>query len=275
MSATLGGLLAALAFGAGDFFAGVASRRDPPLRVLALAHPPGALILGVLAFGLGQPLPSASSLGWGMAASVASLGASLLLMRALALGPLGAVSVAAGTLSTGVPVAIGLLLGEHLGVGGWLGACAAMIGMALLSFTPAKVQGNQSQGIRLGIVAGLAVGLFSVLLGQAQPTGMLWTLCAARLTSSLIALPLALRQVGLRPAAPHLIWATVPADSLGIVFFLLALKGGGLALGSLLAHLSPAFTTLLAVTVLRERLRPMQWAGVGLSLLGAGMLGGH
>ncbi|MFC6665691.1 EamA family transporter [Deinococcus radiopugnans] len=46
-------------------------------------------------------------------------------------------------------------------------------------------------------------------------------------------------------------------------------------MGSLLSSLYPAFTTLLAVTVLREGLRAAQWVGVVLALVGAGLIAGR
>lgn len=81
--------------------------------------------------------------------------------------------------------------------------------------------------------------------------------------------------MGLRPKNPALILASAPGDTLGNLFYLLAVQGGGLAVGSLLSSLYPAFTTLLAVTVLREGLRAAQWVGVVVALVGAGLIAGR
>ncbi|WP_415543465.1 EamA family transporter [Deinococcus deserti] len=265
------GLMSAGAYGVGDFLSGLASRRDPALRVVALTHPLSVLALAFLAVLLDQPVPPASDLWWGTAAGVVGLGAVLAFYRALALGPMGTVSVGAGALSALVPVAFGLLAGERLGVLGWAGAGAALLGCSLLSLTPGRgAQG--AQGPALGLLAGLGFGLFFVLLGQAQAPGVLWTLVAARVASSLVVVPLAMRLVGLRPQAPGLTLASAPGDTLGNLFYLLSAQGGGLALAGLLTSLYPALTTLLAVALLRERLRPAQWLGVGIALAGAVML---
>ena len=271
MLPVLAGLLSACSYGVGDFLSGLASRRDPPLRVVALTHPLAAALLALLAWGFGQDLPPARDLAWGAFAGVVGLGGVLAFYRALALGPMGAVSVAAGALSALLPVVAGLLFGEAFGAPLWLGALGVVAGCGLLSFTPGKAGGAVS-GVPLGLLAGLGFGLFFVLLAQAQAPGVLWTLCAARIASSAVVLPIAVRTVGLRPNKLGLMLASAPGDTLGNLFYLLAVQGGGLALAGLLTSLYPALTVLLAAVVLRERLRPAQWAGVGLALLGAAVL---
>ena len=201
--------------------------------------------------------------------------AVLAFYRALAVGPMGAVSVGAGALSAAVPVAVGVLGGEALGALGWIGAALVLVGTALLSFAPGLGPTGEPgrSGVGLGLLAGLGFGFFFVLLGQAQTSsGTLWTLTAARTASSLIALPITMLTVGLKPRRPALILGSAPGDLLGNLFYLLSVQGGGLAIGALLTSLYPAFTTLLAVGVLRERLRRTQWGGVVLALAGAALL---
>ncbi|MFC4638034.1 EamA family transporter [Deinococcus hohokamensis] len=270
MNPALSGLLSALTYGVGDFLSGLASRQDSPLRVVALTHPVSAALMVALAVLTGQPMPPASDLWWGAASGLVGLAAVLAFYRALALGPMGAVSVATGALSAAVPVVVGVLGGEVLGLWGWLGAAGVLLGTGLLSLSPR--QGEAGHGVPLGLLAGVGFGCFFVLLGQATAPGVLWTLGAARLASSLAVVPLAALLVGLRPRAPRLIAVSVPGDALGNLFYLLSVQGGGLALGALLSSLYPAFTTLCAVTLLREQLRPVQWAGVGAALAGAALL---
>ena len=270
MNPVLSGLLSALFYGAGDFLAGLASRRDPALRVVALTHPLSALALLLLAALLGQPLPTRTDLLWGAASGLVGLVAVIAFYRALALGPMGAVSVGAGALSVAVPVGAGLFAGESLGLRGGLGALGVLVGTGLLSVQPGER--GAGNGVGLGLLAGLGFGLFFVLLGQAHSPGVLWTLAAARLASSLVSVPLAARQVGLRPQAPGLSLAAFPGDMLGNLFYLLAVQGSGLAIGALFSSLYPAVTTLMAVLVLRERLRAAQWLGVAFALAGAALL---
>ena len=153
--------------------------------------------------------------------------AVLAFYKALAVGPMGAVSVGAGALSAAVPVAVGVLGGEALGVLGWVGAGLVLVGTALLSFAPSKSTGAAgSNGVALGLLAGLGFGFFFVMLGQAHTaSGTLWTLAAARTASSLIVLPLAAVLVGLRPRKLGLILGSAPGDLLGNLFYLLAVQG--------------------------------------------------
>lgn len=270
MNPALSGLLSALTYGVGDFLSGVASRKDSALRVVALTHPISAVMLLLFARGLGQPVPPIHDLWWGAAGGLVGLVGVLAFYRALALGPMGAVSVTAGALSAVVPVTFGVLGGELLSPRGWLGALAVLIGTALLSLHPGERRGH---GVPLALLAGLGFGFFFVLLGQAQDKeGVLWTLVAARLASSAVIVPVAAKLVGLKPQAPALIFSSTPGDTLGNLFYLMAVQGGGLAIGALLTSLYPAFTTLLAVLVLRERLHRMQWFGVLVAMVGAMLL---
>ncbi|GGJ52696.1 DMT family transporter [Deinococcus roseus] len=274
MNTALAGLLSALTYGTADFLAGLASRHDPALRVIALTHPLAALFLLALALSLGQPIPALESLLWGAGAGLMGLLALLAFLQALAIGPMGAVSVTAGALSALVPVGVGLVQGETLSLLGWVGAACVLLGTLWLTLSPHGQHAEKhSSGMLLGILAGLGFGFFFVLLGQVQDSsGNLWTLAAARISSSLVALPLTLWTVGLQPRNLKLILASAPGDTLGNLFYLLAVQGGGLALSGLLTSLYPAVTTMLAVLVLREHLRGRQWAGMIVALTGAALL---
>ena len=274
MNTALAGLLSALTYGTADFLAGLASRHDPALRVIAITHPLAALFLLALAFVLGQPLPATDSLLWGAAAGIMGLLALLAFLQALSIGPMGAISVIAGALSALVPVGVGLMKGETLSLLGWIGAICVLMGTLWLTLNPhAQHAEKHTSGMLLGILAGLGFGFFFVLLGQVQDTsGHLWTLAAARISSSLVVVPITFWTVGLRPRNLTLTLSSAPCDTLGNLFYLMAVQGGGLALSGLLTSLYPAVTTLLAVLILREHLRGRQWAGMAVALTGAALL---
>ena len=63
------------------------------------------------------------------------------------------------------------------------------------------------------------------------------------------------------------------ADAAANALMLLALRAGDLSIVSALTALYPAGTILLAALVLRERVAPVQWVGLGLALSAGGMLG--
>lgn len=61
-------------------------------------------------------------------------------------------------------------------------------------------------------------------------------------------------------------------DVLGNLLFVIAAQTGRLAKASVLTNVYPAFTLLLALLVLPERLRGEQWAGLALTLVAAPLI---
>ena len=61
-------------------------------------------------------------------------------------------------------------------------------------------------------------------------------------------------------------------DSMANTLLLLGIRAGDLAVAAVLGAMYPAGTILLAAIVLRERIAPVQWAGLALALVAAGML---
>jgi drug/metabolite transporter (DMT)-like permease len=262
-------LISALVYGVGDFAAGLASRHNPAIRVVALTHPLGLLAYLALALLTHERLPPMPQLWLAALAGVVGMVAVVLFFRALALGPMGVVSVSSAALGATVPVLAGLLLGEALTVPRGLGMALILVGILVFSVAPSH--GGRG-GLPLALFAGLGFGLFFVLLAKASGQGsggaVFWPLAAARLASSAVALPVAAAQGGLKPQRPWLIAGSLPGDVLGNLFFTLASRSGSLAVAGLLTNLYPLFTALMAALVLRERLRRYQWAGVVVVLLG-------
>ena len=262
-------LLSAVIYGVGDFSAGLASRHNPSIRVVALTHPLGLIFYAAVALLTHERLPPAPQLWLAAAAGLVGMAAVVLFFRALALGPMGVVSVSSAALGAVVPVVAGLLAGEALTPLKLLGMGLILAGIVVFSVAPSH--GGRG-GLPLAVTAGLGFGLFFVLLSHAtdQSAGgaVFWPLVAARLASSLVAVPLAVRQGGLRPKVPWLILGSFPGDVLGNLFFTLAARSGPLAIAGLLTNLYPVFTALMAALVLRERLRRYQWLGVGVVLAG-------
>jgi len=61
-------------------------------------------------------------------------------------------------------------------------------------------------------------------------------------------------------------------DATANVLLLLGIRAGDLAVAAVLGAMYPAGTILLAAIVLRERIAPVQWAGLALALVAAGLL---
>ena len=63
-------------------------------------------------------------------------------------------------------------------------------------------------------------------------------------------------------------WSTSTANAL----LLIGIRAGDLSVAAVLGAMYPAGTILLAALVLKERIAPVQWAGLVLALVAAGML---
>lgn len=270
-TAVAAGLGASAAFGAGDFSGGFAAKRDPAVRVVALGHLLALVLYLLLALAVGEAAPRPIDVLWGALAGLFGVIGITALYRGLALGPMGTVVSLSAVLAAGVPVMAGLLLGERLSGGQFVGIGLALLGVILLSRVPAKGRG----GLGLGVIAGLGFGLFFVFLAQAEPGSVFWPMVAARGASSSVMLFLAIRGPGLRPVATLSIVLSSLFDALGNVLFILAAQSGHLAEASVLSNVSPAVTALLAFLLLRERLRRTQWLGIGVTLVAVPLIAGQ
>lgn len=262
-------LFSALIYGIGDFSAGLASRHNPAIRVVALTHPLGLIAYAAIALLTHEQLPPAPQLWLAALTGVVGMVAVVLFFRALALGPMGVVSVSSAAIGAIVPVVAGLVAGEALTPLRLLGMAFILAGIVVFSVAPSN--GGRG-GLPLALMAGVGFGLFFVLLAKSSVVAVFWPLAVARLASSVVALPLAARQGGLRPQATWLVLGSFPGDVLGNLFFTLAARSGPLAIAGLLTNLYPVFTALMAALVLRERLKRFQWLGVGVVLAGLPMV---
>ena len=61
-------------------------------------------------------------------------------------------------------------------------------------------------------------------------------------------------------------------DAIANTLLLLGIRAGDLAVAAVLGAMYPAGTVILAAIVLRERIAPVQWAGLALAFVAAGML---
>ena len=128
------------------------------------------------------------------------------------------------------------------------------------------------QALALAVGAGLAFGLFFVVVGSAGEGAGIWPLVGARAAS--ISLFAGLGAARITAAAPPrgaigAIVACGVLDSSANVFYLLALDHGLMSVVAVLTALYPAGTVLLARYVLGEQLSPIQRAGLGVAGLAA------
>jgi len=261
-------LACALVYGAGDFLGGVTARRISGLAVTAIAMPAGLILLLPFAPLTGSPTPSA--LAWGVGGGLAGAAAVSLLYAGLAIGPMNVVAPLTAVAAAGVPVAIGVALGERPALLAWLGIALGVPAVALIASTPgaSPIRGAGGRGVVLALFAGIGFGVFFVLLERADPESGAWPLVAARAAGTVLAVLLAGRQLArVRRDRRALLGAVVVGlfDTTANVLFLLAVREGLLSVVSVLVALYPASTVALAVLVYRERMSGPQRVGLAVA----------
>ena len=257
----------AAVWGTGDYCGGRASRRGDALAVTVLSQLASLPVLAVcLAFVGGTP--TVRGLAWGALAGVAGFAGILLLYRGLAQGAMALFAPVTAVTAAVVPMAVGLVLDRAPSPLALAGAVCAILAIGLVSLTGGRTRINPRL-VLLALASGVMFGLFFTLLGRAGGVGAgLWPVVAVRAGSIGIGLLVAARQrTTLRLTRPALRWALVagPLDVLANVLYALAAARGMLSVVAPISALYPVSTVLLALTVERERLRPVQVAGLGLA----------
>jgi drug/metabolite transporter (DMT)-like permease len=190
---------------------------------------------------------------------------------------MGVVAPLASVVGVIVPVLAGLVVGERpstLAVAGIVVGLVAITVVAAGGVKEAGTRGVTVAGPLLGLLAGLAFGIFFVALDLTPPGSGLWPLVAGRLVSvPLLGLIVALagQQLPRRPAVP-MVALSGGLDMLANILFLLATRAGLLTISALLASLYPVVVVVLARQLLAERLRGPQIVAVVLALLAVAVI---
>ena len=261
--AALFALLSALTYGTGDFLGGLATRRVGSSWSVVVAGQFFGLAVELailpLAWGSG---PTAHDLAWGAAAGIAGAGALVCFYAALATGVMSIVAPTTAACSAVVPIVVGIVRGERPSAVAFTGVLLALGAIVLFGLQPHEHAAHTPRAGRrtavLALAAGVGFGLFFVFLHEASDNTGLWPIAAARAASlgALSIACLAMRKP-FRIARPHLgiVASAGIFDMSANALYLLASRRGLLALVSVISALYPATTIVLAVTLLRERLR--------------------
>jgi drug/metabolite transporter (DMT)-like permease len=269
------GLIVAAGFGSADFLGGLASRRAATLAVLAVSQVAalvGALVV-TLAVG-GHPY--LDDVGFGALAGVLNAAAIGCLYQGLAIGQMGQVAPVAAVIGSVIPVAWGLLRGEHLGPAPLIGVGLAIVAAALLSADRTERSGPfVGRAMVLAAAAGTGFGVSLVLFSAASHHHGYWPVLSARV-AALVAVWVALAATGGLPKVRGVPTAqAVGAGFLDVgatTLLLTALRTNLTAVVAPVASLAPGFTTLHAWWHLHERLSRVQLFGVVLALVGLGLI---
>ncbi|SDB14239.1 Uncharacterized membrane protein [Desulfonatronum thiosulfatophilum] len=288
-------LVAAAAYGAADFSAGLASRRSPALTVTFLSQLTGLVMFGI-AMVLIREQPTVSAVGWGAAAGAVVALSIFAYYRALALGSMGIVATITAIWSAVVPFALGLALGERPSSMAVIGIFCVIVAVGIMSHGPERIvvagdrkPGKAGQasvlflaghlrgilkthGLIGATLAGIGFGLLGILMKQASMHGnIIWPVFAASIAAVVITGPMVAATSSPltfnRHNLPHILSAGV-LQSLGVLTFLLAIQESLVSIIAVIVALSPAPTMFLARFFLNESMTRAQLAGVALALAG-------
>lgn len=243
-----------------------------------MSYPVALVLLIVIAVPFGGQVGTAAIV-WGLLSGVAQAFGVWWFYAALGSGPISVVSPLTAILVAGIPVGVGLALGERPGPIALVGVVLALAAVVLVSreVTDDDVKTHKFtvKVAWLTVGSGVAFGMNFVVLDQVPVEAELWPLVFGRIAATAIVLLAAVvtanlvleRGIPLRLA----IFAGV-LDTVANVATLLALQSSMLSLAGVLIALYPAATVLLAIMVLRERVTRWQATGMVLALASVGMI---
>ena len=260
-------------WGTADFFGGLTSRRLPALAVYGWSQLFGlfALVMAVIITGSWQS--SMGYLPWSIAGSLAGIVGMYSFYRALAIGPMGIVSPLVA-LSVVIPVGFGLLRGELPTSIQILGILIAVVGV-LLASGPELGGSGSMRPLAYSAVALICFGIMFVTISEGSKVNALMTMTGMRATSMVLfaAIIIVARNVGGVTARDLPVLAAIGLlDAAANVTFGVASTMGLLSTTSVLGSLYPVVTALLAAIVLHERLKLVQYVGVGAAMVGVVLL---
>ncbi len=267
-------LLAAVSYGLGDFNGGIFAKRAGAWAVALVAQLGGTLLVLVVAL-LAGGSPTTSDLAWALLAGVGNGFGTAFLYRGLASGRMGVVAPVSGVGAVVVPVLVGLATGERPGALVWLGVVLALPAIWLVSREPSSGEAPIGPGTGLvdGVLAGVGFGTLFAGLAQIPEDAGFLPLALNQLVAgvAIVLVALTLRQ----PWVPRNRYALggITSGALGALatgLFQLATHHGYLTVAAVITSLYPAFTVLLAATVLREHVHRAQ--AVGLAICAAAVV---
>ena len=270
------GLLASVGWGFADFGGGLTSRRAPVLGVLMGSQIASTIVGAPILLALAEPAMRPEDIVISVVGGLLGSTGLVFLYRGLAMGRMGVVAPVAAVLTATIPVAFGFItegVPSPLAIVGILAAAASVV---LVSRAPELPDGGPS-GIGYALAAGACFGLFSIAVSQLDDALILSPLIVVRVASVIaIAAWILIRRPEWR--VPRRLWPALVGvgllDLAATASYLASIAIGPLAIAAILASLYPVMTTILAATVLRERVTATHAAGILAAGLAVALIAG-
>jgi drug/metabolite transporter (DMT)-like permease len=277
-------LASAAAYGLADFVGGLTSRRTgASWSVGFLALLAGGTTTAVVAWA-DPGSPTTTDHLWAVVAGVGNGVGTGFLYRGLAGGRMGVVAPVSAVGAALVPLLVGLGSGERPSALVWLGVAAAFPGIWWVSRPEVDAEehaeedarpGHRAAGTLDGVLAGLGFGTLFAGLGQVPDSAGLLPLALNQVVAAVVVAGLAAAVGGeWVPRSLPVAWGALAGllGALATGLFLVASHGGYLSVVAVIASLYPAFTVLLAATVLKEQIGRGQAVGLALCALAVGLV---
>jgi drug/metabolite transporter (DMT)-like permease len=291
------GLTAAICWGVADFVVTRIARELGVAQAFFYVQIIGMGLIGLLL--LANPAIPAPTAGmWMLVVGIGlfNLAGTLLLYRSFAIGTLALVSPIASAFAV-VSALLALLAGERPALLALLGALVLVGGVVIVSRAQhgeaTNDEGRKTEdgsnsrlrpsslvlrrplppGVPEAIGVALCFGISFWALDFVTPAlGILWPVLVLRIVEAIAVVLFLLRwrtpPARLTRGMAALVLAGAALDTLAFVAFNLGIGSAYTSIVTALASLFSAVTVLLAWAILRERLAPVQWAGVAVILAG-------
>ncbi len=262
-------LLSSFAWGTADFLCGILSKKRTAVAVIGGSQPFGLIAISIVALLSGQFWFSREVVTYGVIAGLIGMVALMAYYQALATGQMGIVAPI-GSLGVLVPLTYGYLNGEEPTVIQNVGIAIAIIGVVLASGP--EFRGDAAiKPVVLAFISAAMFGftvLFMARGGELNPAGTVVMMRVAQV-SVMVSIALLLRTFGgLEKQDVPILALTGSLDALANVLFTTAAGLGLIAIVSVLGSLFPVATALLAWWFLKERLLPIQYVGIFVTMAG-------
>ncbi|HEX6497406.1 MAG TPA: DMT family transporter [Micromonosporaceae bacterium] len=268
LAVTLAAISAAV-WGTGDFCGGKAARRADALTVTVIAQLASVPLLAVIVAFFQPGTPRFADAGWGALAGISGFVGIVILYRGLAAGAMAVFAPVTAVTAALVPFVVGLVVDATPQPLAVIGALLAVVAIGLVSVAPTATPNLVTPRlIGLALAAGASFGIFFVMLGQADPHAGIWPLAGARVGAIVVGLSVLSATGRTLRVAPSSIGLALVAGTFDVSangLYLVAAAHAPLSIVAPIGALYPVSTVLLALAVDRERLRPVQIAGLGIA----------
>jgi drug/metabolite transporter (DMT)-like permease len=273
-------LFASLFIGASDFLGGLDSRTRNPLETSLVLFLAALVALIPIAVLLGASDLTGHDLGLGAVGGLTAGIADVGFFAAIGHGRISIVAPISAAVTALLPAVAGIAEGNALTTLARYGIFCALIAIPLVAYEPDDGEAGEDwstmRQVLVSILCGVGFGFYFFCIGHTHRSSGLWPTAASFVVGIAVVAPIAARRGVLPTAASLSRLAVAGGVALGVADSALttALQRGPLTVASVLGNLYPLVTIALGVTLLGERVRIWQAAGILLAVAGVAMIAG-